>query len=75
MMGFDVRAMSEELERRGYGDAMQIQRAIENGDEKGLAFVPKLAKELMDQYPDQARRAAAMFGKGFPQSRNRLGGM
>lgn len=75
MMGFDIEAMTQELEKRGYGDAKQIQRAIENGDEKGLAFVPKLAQELMQQYPNEARRAAAMFGKSFPSGRNRLSGM
>lgn len=75
MLGFDIRAMSQELERLGYGDAAQIQRAIESGDEKGLAFVPKLAQELAEKHPDMARRAAAMFGKQFPPGRNRFQGM
>lgn len=75
MMGFDVRAMSQELEKMGYGDAEAIRRAIENNDEKGLAFVPKLAQELAEKHPDMARRAAAMFGRQFPPGRNRFQGM
>lgn len=73
--GFDIRAMSQELEKMGYGNAEQIQRAIENNDEKGLSFVPKLAAELAERHPEMARRAAAMFGRHLPPGRNRLGGM
>lgn len=76
-MGFDVRAMSQELERLGYGNADAILRALESNDEKGLCFVPKLAKELAEKNPEMARRAAAAFGanRQFPPGRNRFPGM
>lgn len=62
MMGQTPAGAAQALAQRGYGDAGQIQRALEAGDVKGLNFIQKLGPQIMQNNPNMAQQARRFLG-------------
>ncbi len=62
MLGQSPANMAQLFAQKGWGDATQIQQALETGDPKGLTFVQKLAPKIMQERPDLVAQAKRMLG-------------